>query len=64
MSDEVLEQELAKQRIVNTMTRYGGSFVKALAEAWHHADPHNRRRLETTFADYFENYRQMAERRP
>lgn len=63
MSDDpVLDAEVAKYRVVDAMTRYGGSFVKALADAWRAADPHNRRRLETTFADYFENYRQMADR--
>jgi len=47
---------------IECMEKYGGSFVKALAEAWYRADPINRRLLETTFK-YYEEYEQQAQRR-
>lgn len=47
---------------IDCMEKYGGSFVKALANAWCKADPINKRLLETTFI-YFEQYEQEAKRR-
>lgn len=47
---------------IDAMEMYGGSFVKALANAWCRADPINKRKLEETF-DYFENYERQAIRR-
>ena len=44
---------------INMMEKYGGGFVKALAFAWHKADPYNKARLETAFS-YFEEYEQKA----
>jgi hypothetical protein len=44
------------------MEKYGGSFVRALAEAWCRADPTNKRILENNFY-YFEEYEQQAIRR-
>ena len=38
------------------MEKYGGSFARAIAEAWFTADPVNRRKLEKCFADLFEMY--------
>jgi len=46
---------------IECMEKYGGSFVKALANAWHHADINNKKKLETTFP-YFEEYEQQARR--
>jgi len=34
----------------------GGSFVRALAECFHRADPRNRQRLLDAFPDYFKEY--------
>lgn len=42
--------------ILLRMDKYGGSFVRALAEAAQHADPVNFQKLKTTFADYWEDY--------
>ena len=41
------------------MEKYGGSFVKALAEAWYRADPQNKQILEDNFV-YFETYKLIA----
>ena len=40
---------------IQLMERMGGSFVRTLAEAWHHADPENKEKLASTFS-YFEEY--------
>lgn len=45
---------------IEAMEKYGGSFVKALAEAWYKADPNNKRLLENTFS-YFEEYKKYEE---
>lgn len=47
---------------INEMETYGGSLVKALANAWQHADPINKRKLETTFP-YFEEYEKKTIKR-
>ena len=44
--------------VLNYMTRIGGSFVKAIAEAYRHADYSNKRKLINTFG-YFESYLNM-----
>lgn len=46
---------------VRRMQECGGSFVRAIAEAWHHADPINRKKLEDTFP-YFKEYKLQVER--
>jgi hypothetical protein len=42
--------------IVDNMRKYGGSFVKALAECIAHADSENMEKLKYTFANYFTEY--------
>jgi len=46
---------------VKSMKDNGGSFVKALAEAWYHADYINKKKLEGTFS-YFNDY-ELQERK-
>jgi len=55
----VTERELA---VVAAMKRYGGSFVKALAEAFTYADPDNFRILKASFPDYWRLYEDAAGR--
>ena len=50
------EQEF---KVVENMEKYGGSFVQALAECFHRADPHNIKRLKSTFEDYWNEYSKM-----
>ena len=45
--------------IVKMMERYGGSFVQALAQCFHRADPINFIKLRTTFSKYWEQYEEM-----
>lgn len=42
------------------MEKIGGSFVKSLAACWYRADPANRARLESAFAEYFDGYKEKA----
>lgn len=46
---------------VANMNKYGGSFARCLANAWHTADPTNRQRLEATFAPEFAKYAVIRE---
>ena len=48
-----------KFQVVSTMMKYGGSFAKALAEAWIRADAHNKKRLEKCFEDIFREYEKL-----
>lgn len=47
-------------KVVETMEKYGGSFVKALAECFRRADSHNFLKLYLTFGEYWEQYRKMS----
>lgn len=47
------EKEL---KVVEKMECCGGSFVKALAQCFYHADAINFRKLKNTFSEYWENY--------
>lgn len=44
-------------KIVDNMAKHGGSFIKALAVCFHHADVHNKRLLITTFPTYWAMYK-------
>lgn len=48
--------------IVEMMQRYGGSFVKSLAETCHHADPINLMKIKTTWPQYWEEYKEIAKK--
>lgn len=45
--------------VVRKMEKYGGSFVKALADCFHLADPENFNKLKKTFSEYWEQYEEM-----
>jgi hypothetical protein len=47
--------------VIEAMKRYGGSFVKKLAEAFALADPQNQARLKAAFPEYWKKYTEMAE---
>lgn len=47
-------------KIVEAMEKYGGSFVKALANAARHADHQNLGKLRQAFSEYWSTYREMA----
>lgn len=51
---------MSKYNIIEAMQEYGGGFAKRLAEAWKYADEENKRKIESTWADYFSRYEAMA----
>ncbi len=46
--------------IVAKMVRYGGSFVKCLADLFLRADAINRQKIVTTWENYFNDYSEMG----
>jgi hypothetical protein len=50
----------SEEKVVDAMLKYGGSFVKALAEAYIRGDIHNRRKIRETWSNYWEEYQKMA----
>jgi hypothetical protein len=48
--------------IARAMSLYGGSFIRALGDAYRLADTHNRETLRKAFPDYFRLYTQHAEK--
>ena len=48
--------------MIETMEKYGGSFVKALANAMRHADANNYSKLVSSFSNYVSEYRAMAKK--
>ena len=42
--------------VIERMSKYGGSFVKALAECFHHADHTNKEKLKEAFQNYWKEY--------
>lgn len=46
--------------MIAAMRKYGGSFVKSLAECLEHADPNNYMKLVSTFNNYVSEYRKIA----
>ncbi len=47
-------------KVVECMSKYGGSFVQALAECFHRADPINFTKLRLAFSGYWNEYAKMA----
>lgn len=50
-------------KVVEAMEKYGGSFIKALAECFHRADLLNFAKLEEAFPEYWERYKKMSEKK-
>ena len=46
--------------IVDTMKRFGGSFVKSLADACFKADAENLERIKKAFPEIWERYQEMT----
>jgi hypothetical protein len=54
---------MTDSEIADAMYDMGGSFSRALAEAWRCGDKINRGRLAAAFPDLWEHYRELAELR-
>ena len=50
-------------KVIQTMIRFGGSFVSNLGKAALAADPNNLQRIKDAFPEYWKQYTDMAERR-
>lgn len=48
--------------IVDAMEKYGGSFVRALAEAARRADPINFLLIKNTWPEYWRQYQEIAKK--
>jgi len=48
--------------VVEAMAKYGGSFVKSLAECFAHADEPNVNKLKNAFPEYWDQYTEMAKK--
>lgn len=46
---------------LEAMKKYGGGFVKLLAQLAHHADPMNFVKIKRTWPEYWEEYQKMGE---
>jgi len=56
-----MEFRTSKYETLSAMTKYGGSFIKCLAELYHRADSENQAILEKAFEHYFVQYDEMAQ---
>ena len=56
----LLEKDL-DYPIIEAMKKYGGGFVKTLAELCWHADQENYRKIKKAWPEYFEQYAKMAD---
>jgi len=55
-----LESDARDYWTIEAMAKYGGSFVKALAEAARHADMQNLAKIKTTWVEYWAEYEKMG----
>ena len=46
---------------LKAMSKFGGGFVKLLAELAHHADPINFQRIKATWPEYWSQYEKMGQ---
>lgn len=51
-----LESDARDYWTIEAMAKYGGSFVKALAEAARRADPQNLAKIKSTWVEYWAEY--------
>jgi hypothetical protein len=47
--------------VVEAMEKYGGSFVRALAQCFYRADDSNLIKLKRAFPEYWEEYKKFTE---
>ncbi len=54
------EPKITNERLVCAMRKYGGNFVKALADCLVAGDPNNKQRIRDAFPDIIEVYTAFA----
>jgi len=55
-TEKQIEEGARDYWTIEAMSKYGGSFVKALAEAARHADMQNLAKIKTTWVEYWAEY--------
>lgn len=55
-TEKQIEEGARDYWTIEAMAKYGGSFVKALAEAARHADRQNLAKIKTTWVEYWMEY--------
>jgi hypothetical protein len=53
---------MSDHEVICAMAKYGGGFVRALANAAHLADKENLQRIKDGWPDYWQEYSQFTER--
>ena len=48
--------------VIEAMEKYGGSFVKSLAQCFRHADQNNFYKLKSAFPEYWDEYSEKSEK--
>jgi hypothetical protein len=54
--------DVEKFEMIRAMERFGGSFIRALAECFNYADFENTNRLLRAFPEYVKQYTEMAKK--
>jgi len=49
-------------QVVEMMEKYGGGFVKVLAELARHADPVNLMKIKVTWPEYWQDYKKFIKK--
>ena len=47
-------------KVIESMRKYGGSFIKSLSECFSYADITNFRKLKNAFPEYWEKYKKLG----
>lgn len=55
-TERFLDEPEVKQRVLENMVRYGGSFVQSLSETMRRADNNNLIKIAFIFQNYIEEY--------
>ncbi len=56
-----MDLDITDLEVIEAMSTYGGSFARALAQAWRAADPHNSQRIKDAFPDMWDDYRRLLD---
>ena len=56
----MIAKPISEMDVIAAMDTRGGSFIRALAVAYRHADPVNRGKIKMVWADDWQRYEAMA----
>lgn len=55
-----MRSDVTEAEILDAMDRFGGSFIRAMAQCFRQADVHNQTVLRSAFLHYFREYAELA----